>query len=215
MGLEDIKAIGFDLDLTLYVSTDEITKIIRTSIYEVASEQLNISCEQAEAEFERLYSTHDSSNKSLTKMGLDGKAVMAEALDKSSGQVASVLKHDPLLVDLLNDLSENYTLFLITNSPEQVAIAKLLALGIDTNRFEIRLYDESKYKREDGSAFTYVAKQLGVEYNQMAFVGDREKLDIIPANEKGLTSFIVNGKSEAADHELEDIYQLRKYFIPE
>ena len=44
----------------------------------------------------------------------------------------------------------------------------------------------------------------------MMFVGDREKVDIIPAAKLGMLTAIVNAKSELAHFELQAIHDLEK-----
>ena len=62
----------------------------------------------------------------------------------------------------------------------------------------------------NGSVFIYVADYHKLSFNNMMFVGDREKTDIIPAKKLGITTFIVNANSDSADYQLDEIYNLEK-----
>lgn len=209
----DIKSVGFDFDNTLYEPNPEINEKIREYVCRHASEALNKSYASIRKKFDELYLETESGSESLKLLGIsEGKVLMQEALEKAD--IASVLKKDDRLVRVLSKLNESYRLFLITGSSERISLKKLGVLGINPDLFHPKLYFDSPFLREDGgSAFKYVSELHGVSLEQMMFVGDREQIDIIPANELGLTTAIVNGKSKIATYELLDIYELEEILL--
>ena len=204
-----IKAVGFDLDNTLYKVNDRMDNLIRNYIITKASLILNRDVKE---EFNNYFKEFQSGRRSLLALGIkDAAELVQEALEKAD--ISLELKPDKELVSLLNDLSKVYTLYLITSSAETEALKKLKALNIDFNLFSIKLYNDCKYKREDTTVFPYVASLLELRVNELMFVGDREYVDILPANKLGVITAIVNAKSEHATYELERIYDLRRILL--
>jgi len=206
----DIDAVGFDLDNTLYTQTPEIEEKIQDYIYEKSAAILGKPKEEVKKAFQARYAVLQSASRSLTSIGIlsidAAKEIVQTSLEEAD--VASVLKKDDRLVEMLQKLSQNHKLFLITGSKEQLSYNKLHALGINEAIFNPRLYAGSEYKRHDGTAFHYVSSSLGIPFRKMMFVGDREKVDIIPATELGIRTAIVNAKSEKATYQLQSIYDL-------
>ena len=202
-----IESVGFDLDGTLYKPNDEVNEQIRRYACERASELLGRKYDEVRSEFNIYFLDTQSASQSLVKLGIEnGKEIMQEALEKAD--IASILGRDERLADLIVRLAENYKLFLITSSPERNALAKLNALGINSILFSPKLYGDSEYIRDDGSAFNYVSGEQSVLLSQMMFVGDRKQTDIIPAKRWGMRTAIVNARSKEADYQLDSIYDL-------
>jgi FMN phosphatase YigB (HAD superfamily) len=219
---ENIVALGFDLDNTLYKEVAEIQEVIQSYISNKAAESLGKNPAEFMLAYLEAYRRQQSSRKALTELGYgnDDKSasLVQEALEYAD--VASKLKKDDRLVAMLQLLAERYKLFLITSSPENLAIGKLQALGINPSLFRLRLYHGSNYTRYDGTAFLHAADVLGIEYDRskpvlgsIFFVGDREKADIIPAKKLGMKTAIVNAESAEADFQLKEIYDLKKILL--
>lgn len=212
--MNQIKAIGFDLDNTLYAQTQEIKEIIEGNISTKASELLGVSKDLALRDYLQYHSELQSGRRSLMHMGINeglANIIVEEAVVNSN--ILNYLERDQRLVDMLNNLKIKYELFLITTSTKDNSINKLNALGIVYDIFDPRLYRDSQYLRDDGSAFKYITGYLNLNLDELMFVGDREKIDIIPAKKLGVTTAIVNAKSEHADYQLEEIYDLEKILL--
>ncbi len=203
----EVKALGFDLDGTLYKQDDGVNRAIRDYACEKASEILGKDYTLLREEFEVLYNQQQSGRVAFGMLGIkDGKALMQEAIENVD--MSKVLKQDSRLVGVLNKLGESRNLFLVTSSSQKSALSKLGALGISPLAFDIALYGRSGFIREDGTAFEYASNKFGVPYREMMFVGDRESVDILPAKGLGIWTAMVNGFSEKADFNLKDIYQI-------
>jgi FMN phosphatase YigB (HAD superfamily) len=207
-----VRSVGFDLDGTLYKLTDQINERIRSYACQRASEELGRSYDDVRADFDAEFSRTQSGSKSLEAAGArDGKALVQEALEFAD--VASELRRDVMLAGMLERMSKSRKLYLITSSPEELAIAKMETLGISPEIFRPRLFRESPYLRDDGSAFRFVAESHGVKYGEMVFVGDRDGTDIIPARDLGMWTAIVNATSDVADFHLEEIYDIENIVL--
>ena len=211
-----IKAIGFDLDGTLYKANDEIFNHIQEYIARRAAKILGREYEEVKREFDINYAEFQSASKSLEKMNVAyPESIVQDALEKAD--VASILSKDKRLVALIDKLRLKRRVFMITSSPNRDAIKKIKALGLNHNVFHPFLCAEEsiqkKVSRRDHSAFRYISSMLNADFSEMMFVGDREGTDIIPAKELGITTAIVNAKSEHADYQLKSIYDLVKIFF--
>ncbi len=210
-----IKAVGFGLDGTLYKPSEQVNELIQEYACRKASEVLRIGLEEATRRFYASYSITQSGSQSLVSAGIKdlhtAMGIMQEALENA--EVTPYLIKDERLADMLNKLSERYKLFLVTNSPEELSLKKLDALGINKEIFYPRLCGNSPYIREDGTAFFHASYVLDVLMENMMFVGDRESVDILPAKKRDITAAIVNAKSDEADYNLDSIYDLEKILL--
>jgi len=205
-----ICAIGFDLDNTLYKVSEPINIQIRAQACKYAAELLKRDYAKTVADFTEQYALTQSASTSLQNIGIQSSALAKELVQRAleEANVAKYIEPNKKLADMLLRLKNNYHLFLITGSRHSIAQGKLDALQIPGNVFEMAIYAESKYRREDGSAFAYVHGKLAAPYKNTIFVGDRETVDILPAKKKGLKTIIVNNKSLHADFFLTDICEL-------
>lgn len=210
--IEQITSLGFDLDNTLYRQGPEMNEKIQEYACRKASTLLSQPYETVRSRFDQNFSETQSGSRSLEAIGItNGREIIQEALENAD--IASVLKEDVRLQRMLDKLASSYKLFLITGSSKQIALGKLEAMGLlDPLVFNPTFYAESPYRREDGTAFQYVARLHNVGFDRMMFVGDREKVDIIPAKDLGIKTAIVNAASDLADIQLREIYELEKIF---
>ena len=207
-----IRAVGFDLDNTLYEPNDNTNKQIREYLCQTVTGFLGRPHEEVHEEFYRIFGGLGSGSKTIVELtGIDrkdAKSWVQKGLEEAD--VASVLREDPELAVLLSRIHDNYKTYLITSSREEIAVKKFGALGINPVVFDIRLYADNSGNllRDDGSAFKYISETFGVPLEEMMFVGDREKTDILPANELGMTTAIVNAESDKANYQLAKIHDL-------
>lgn len=208
--MKEILAIGFDLDNTLYIQDAEVDAVIQRNISEQVAQELSLDPQKTAQAYLDFYRITQSASTSVQKLGVKSpvraKEIVQTALETAN--IAEKLKIDVQLVSMLERLSKNAKLFLITGSRENLAMGKLHALGLKKNIFSAAIYAESSLRRENGTAFEYIRDTLGVPYQNMVFIGDRESVDIVPANNLGIKTIMVNGTSKFATHNLSSIYQL-------
>jgi FMN phosphatase YigB (HAD superfamily) len=214
--MTNIRAVGFDLDLTLYRPNEKVTNSICNYIVQVASDFLSKSQKEIRKELkeecESFYVKNKSIRRTLMKIGMDeeqAKIFSQEAVENA--KIASYLQKDERLVGMLHRLHEAYELFLITSSSEDNALAKLHALGVNESFFSPRQYGRTNYTRESGSAFEFISSTLGIPSAEMMFVGDREEVDIVPASNMGFMTVLVNHENiqeSMATFKIKEIYEL-------
>ncbi|MFH1399803.1 MAG: HAD family hydrolase [Candidatus Woesearchaeota archaeon] len=173
----DVKAVGFDLDNTLYPTTPQMDEIVQQRMCELATAELGYQVGDVRTAFDSLYAQHKSASTALSKLGvMNGKALAQQAL--AEAPVHGLIKPDPTLVEMLDRIQFERKLFLITTSPRDVALLKLAAIGIDPDVFDLALYGEAAHLqqpllRDDGSAYRHVAQYFGLPLKDIGFVDDR------------------------------------------
>lgn len=208
---EKIAYIGFDLDNTLFKPNARINEYITTFACRRASEILGKPYDQVRVAYNDQYAILQSCRQSLRAMGIeDVNTIIQSSLEQE--EIVELLERDDVLNAMLHRLAVCYQLYLITTNSREVTERKLDKLGISKELFRPMIceLETPELTRYDGSAFRHVAHELNAEFAQMLFVGDREKTDIVPAKKLGITAAIVNGKSDHADYQLKDIYQLEE-----
>jgi FMN phosphatase YigB (HAD superfamily) len=204
-----IKAVGFDLDQTLYADLPEIKQAVRGEIYRLVAERTNVPLAQAQGRFEAAYAEHKSGGPALRSCGVaDPREAMRDCLDRAN--VAGLLKTDTKLVRMLQNLGNTYAMCIITDSRRENAHKKLAALGVSPVLFDFGVYwDTSTARKETGDAYREAERHFGYAASQFAFVGNSEGDDILPASKRGWRTVHVSDKpSSHATAGINTIYDL-------
>ena len=214
-----LKAVGFDLDQTLYQDSSDVHKVIRNEIYCLIANEQSISLAKAKEQFEDAYGLTGSGGKALARCGIsDPREALRDCLDRAD--VSSMLQPDERLVGLLGRLSMRYRIFMITDSRKENGEKKISALGINSELFNPRIYWDNDpahpgaVNKDDGTAFTYVQKILGMFSQELVYVGNSEKNDIIPPSQDGWrTIHLSKNPSTVATAHIKEIYELEKLLL--
>lgn len=210
---EDIRAVGFDLDGTLYRTNGEIDGRIRNQIakriFDRRSELGNVA--RAREYFERRYKELESGIKILREVGYENASrIMEECLVYAD--VLDLLEEDETLADVLSQIHDRYeAIYLLTSSPRELALAKLERLGIKPEVFHYSFYSDSEGigQKSDGSAFRHVFSQTSIKPFFHVYVGDRLNSDILPAKKSGMKTIAVWSSISDADVSIEHIHDIR------
>jgi FMN phosphatase YigB (HAD superfamily) len=197
LSIENIKAVGFDLDETLYPSNPDINKHIRNNLAKHIQGKLGMATlTEAREYFETQYKQLASSNKILLNIGFSSEeaTVIAEECT-GDPSIAHWLTVDPFTVQILKEIRARYKTFLITSSTETSAIAKLHALGIDPDLFQIQLYGNQYGHKTEGHPFQHVCVLSKIvnmlKPHEHVYIGNSRKADILPAKLAGMQTIAV------------------------
>lgn len=196
--LNNVKAVGFDLDGTLYPPTEKLSKWIQSEILNQLWEELGGKREEVEKRYHEKRSELGSSTKTMTYFGIDGVEVFNQIW--SDMELGQFLQRDPALVKQLGRLRERYQLFLISNGRGIEVEMKLEYLEIPREWFDplIACYDHETVKPEP-TAYLMALDKLGMMPEEVLFVGDRVATDIEGARAVGMRTMLVYGENEIAD----------------
>lgn len=207
----NVKAIGFDVDGTLYHAPDAMSMEVGKILIQKAAEALSRDPDDLAEEYIKRRDEYRSNTKTLNSFGLEGEKIFQEVWD-GIGIEKYVIK-DERLVKLIDVLKKKYKLFLISNGTGVQVERKLTYLGLNYHDFDPRIYcyDQGWVKPEP-APFLAAIESLDLEPKQIVYVGDREDIDIEGAKTVGMMTLFVGGESAKADDFSDDIYGLESIF---
>ncbi len=214
-----IKAIGFDLDQTLYPKSPEIDDAIQQYIFERIAEHKGCSREEGK----RLFQSHYpkiSGRETLKLLGLPNPAdVIQEALERAD--IAKFLKPDPAVIEFLEKIRSIFRhVALITGSHESNAKQKLAKLGIPLGVFDFFAFGDKSSKR-GGGAFKEWRDAVQeddplIKPSEFLYVGDRPMSDVEPVLALGMKAVLVNVKKKDDSVKVEQfasLLDLKSYLL--
>jgi putative hydrolase of the HAD superfamily len=209
--INNIKAIGWDLDGTLYPQNSVPFKVVQQMQYQAVMKANRWTRDQAESKFTKTYANLGSHTKTLTALGVDGNNFFTNLWDELP--LEEYIKHDREIINLFAQLPIKRH-FLVTNSNTSNQVEKKLKLiGLPSTIFEVIITtDKLGSVKPDPKPFTEALRIMALTPSQTLFVGDRVTTDIRGANNVGMKTCLVWGKSDEADISLENVYQISKIF---
>ncbi len=219
----DIKAIIWDLDGTLYDPSINLFSGARRTSLEKLAELERISFEDAKTLYEKTYLELGSNTRTFEKLGL-GRAFglpdrLAVIKITDEADRKSLLSKDDRLVEMFEDLG-GYQHVLLTNSGRVGAMKTLDAIGLSESFFsKVLTADDFSESKPSPITFLGALDFLGecfhdvLNVRDVLSVGDRDRVDIIPAKKLGLRTAKVwtEKKTGVADIELSKVYNLIDY----
>jgi putative hydrolase of the HAD superfamily len=195
-----IKVIFFDLDGTLYES-ETIRKKFADAAYTTLAALRNISVEEARTLIE---TRRDELQKkqgfpapyTLTLVSYGLPIEMWHKQNVAFFDPRDYLKKDPALKAVLQRLTTNYRLAILTNNNDTQSERILEALGVDGLFDKIFTYNTFKVLKPDPEFFRQAARALGVNPKECLVVGDRYHVDLNPAQQLGMRIYEVNGPAD-------------------
>jgi len=211
---EKIKALIFDMDLTLYTSP-EYGQVQIKNLITVAGNERGLSYEEANSEIEALRksyaASHNGKIQSLSSIFLSWGFTMEENINwrKTSYEPEKYLTKDEKLRETLLALS-HYKLGVITNNPVLIAERTLASLGIEDLFSALIGLDTLKIAKPHRLPFVRImelfndhnenAPEERIDIESAVSIGDRFEVDLEIPLEMGMGAILVDG--------VEDVYCL-------
>lgn len=218
MSLQNIQVIGFDLDNTLYPSTEEMQSRIRIKIYQKISEGLSIFPETAERLFEENYNGQfpwsQSGSRTIEEIAkrhdrqLDGKLIVQQSLEEAD--ILDFINENIELADMLEKLNSRFHLDLITGSSYDLTFEKLKKLKIKEKIFGYILAHGRYGSKTNGEVYSYWISERQTSPEKMLYVGDNKKQDIDSPKRLGIRTCIVRDEYNEADYFIKNILELER-----
>lgn len=202
-----IKAIGFDVDGTLYNTPDAMSVAVAKILIEKAAKELSRDPDDLAEEYIKRRDEFRSNTKTLNSFGLDGEKIFQDVWDGIA--IEKYVTPDEKLVAMIAQLKKQYQIFLISNGTGRQVERKLKYLGLDYKDFDPRIYCyDQGWVKPDPQPFLAAMESLQLQPDQIVYVGDREDIDVEGAQGVGMKAIFVGGKSEKADVSIEVVYDI-------
>lgn len=215
---KNIRAVGFDLDGTLYAQSsrmdDRIVELFTARVLAKMPELKTL--EAAQAFGEKKYRELESRKKTLEAIGYtDANEVMQEIFRQADS--SQFLERDERLIGTLRAIrkAKEY-LYLITTAPSAEGKTKLDKLGVSENIFDLIIYGDNELIAErpkDEVAFRHAVSTSGIPAEQHVYIGDREKADILAPQAVGMKAIAVGNRIPAADAYAASIYDIKEILL--
>jgi HAD superfamily hydrolase (TIGR01549 family) len=209
--MKNIKAIGFDVDGTLYHAPDAMSVEVGKILITKAAEALSRDPDELAEEYIKRRDEYHSNTQTLNSFGLEGDKIFQEVWDSIA--IEKYVAKDLKLVRMMAELKKKYRLFIITNGTSKQVERKITNLGIDYHDFDPRIYCyDQGWVKPDPQPFLAAIESLNLKPEEIVYVGDREDIDVEGAQAVGMKTIFVGGKSEKADASCESIYSIADLF---
>lgn len=207
LDVKQIKAIGFDVDGTLYRHSTESTIALSQLSIKKAADLLGRNDDEFAMEYLERREKYRGNTLTLNSFGLDGESIFQAVIDQFP--VENYVKEDKKLQAVIKSLKKKYKLFIITNGSRRHVVRKLEVLGLHSADFEpmICCYDHNWIKPEP-APFLAAMESLELKPEEIVYVGDRVDIDIEGAKTVGMKTILVGGTSEKADASCETVYDI-------
>lgn len=207
-----IKAIGWDVDQTLYQTPAAIDAWIPEQLILAVAEHLKESTEDVAPRYMAKLAELTSNTETLNSFGLDGQQVFQRLFDDLP--LEKYLGHDEKLMAMMNRLSKKYRLFIISNGTERQVRRKLSMLGLVPDDFAplICCYDHPGWNKPAPAPFLAALEELGLAPEEVAYVGDHPEKDAQAAIGVGMKGILVGSKKGTADVVLATVYDVEQLF---
>lgn len=202
-----VKAIGFDVDGTLYNTPDAMSVAVAKILIEKAATELSRDPDDLAEEYIKRRDEFRSNTKTLNSFGLDGEKIFQEVWDGIA--IEKYVSPDEKLVKMIAKLRKKYQIFLISNGTGRQVERKLKYLGFNYKDFDPRIYCyDQGWMKPDPQPFLAAIESLNLNPEEIVYVGDREDIDIEGAQAVGMKTIFVGGKSDLADVSCETVYDI-------
>jgi putative hydrolase of the HAD superfamily len=192
-----IKVILFDLDGTLYNSTEVRTKFAEAA-YHALAKLKKIPVDEAktliEDTREKLKEKHGFPvpyTLTLIRFGMPVEDWHRENIEYFDPR--DYLSADGELKKMLQGMKKRFKLAILTNNNEVQANRILQALNVQDLFDRVFTYNSFRTMKPNPKTFQEAARAMGVKPNECLVVGDRYSVDLIPAQDLGMKIYEVKG----------------------
>lgn len=204
---KSVKAVGFDVDGTLYHAPEAMSVEVGKILIQKAAEALSQDPDELAEEYLKRRDEYRSNTQTLNSFGLDGERIFQDVWDTIA--IEKYVIPDKKLVKMIETLKKKYKLFIITNGSGSQVERKITYLGLDYHDFDPRIYCyEQGWVKPEPAPFLAAIESLNLKPEEIVYVGDREDIDIEGAQAIGMKTIFVGGVSEKADVSCETVYDI-------
>ena len=224
-----IKTIIWDVDGTLYQNIPALKPHYDQFRQEYLQKHLpNLSKKERDKQYFDLRKKRQSSTISLATLGSETIDIVGKALDEYIPK-QKYLKKDLQLIQLFKDLQQyGVKNFVLRNGTKTNTLEILTWLGLAEINFPdcefgpfqkvVTAFDMLKIAKPDLRTYQYFLNQLGLKAQTTLSVGDRVKVDLMPASKLGIQTALVwqdlikPEEKRHVDHVFPTVYEVISLF---
>jgi len=204
--LRNVKHLLWDVDGTLYKSKPDLLNAIQHEIYTRVAAGLSIPYQEAKSRFLAVYARLGGATATAVELGLDRRLIQ-EAVD--SVDKTEYLRPDPKLRNMFEVALRTFSHIIVTNTSGRGTTHTLEVLGLRPQIFQgIVTADDVLRSKPDVEPYLKALEMTGSPAHQHVSIGDREKVDILPAKSLGMKTIFVWGTSNEADASVPTVYDV-------
>ena len=193
MNEEEIKAVIFDVDGTLYRS-QEYERHLYHVIVKVISQFTGLEIQQAAEKLRQQKHKHRTVSRSIESMGIDRYEFFNKLAEYAEPQL--YIPRNPEVVDVLRELRRRgYKVALHTNSGRKLAEKVLAAIGVEEDCYDVLVSSDDAEPKPSHDGYLLCVSKLGVKTHEALYVGDRPEVELKPAKEIGMKTALINSTS--------------------
>lgn len=210
----DVKVLIWDFDGTLYKPNPDLFRAVREAEYKTIMAHTGWDRDKATEEFNKNY-------KHVTPSATETVAVLTELTTTQAAlemenyfDRRDFLQRDQKLINMFARL-RHFHHYMLANGVKRRLAETLVTLGLDTGIFkEIVTSEIVGVNKPHDDGFCYIIEKTGLRPEEHLMIGDREKVDLVPAKKLGMKTCLVfsEEKSTIADLVLPDVYALSTIF---
>ena len=205
--MKNIKAIGFDVDGTLYHIPTEMNVELGKQVIAEAAAKLGRDSDDFAEEYLLARDKYRGNTLTLNSFGLDGEQIFQAIVDKFP--IDKYVETDKKMVKMIAELKQKYQIFIITNGSGRQVERKLKLIGLDHHDFDPRIYCyDQGWMKPEPQPFLAAIESLNLKPEEIVYVGDRVDIDIEGAKAVGMKTILVGGSSSIADASCETVYDV-------
>lgn len=196
----EMKALVFDLDGTLYVNNDLGMKISSVACRYLADmkgvthDEADALIRQTKENLSRSSGFDSTLSHAIMALGGDLRALHNRFAEEIRPQ--SFLSRDRRVVDLLQTLSENFELYLYTNNNRRLSTAIMDLIGVSGLFRRVFTIEDFWRPKPDRDSLETILNVIDRKPGECLFIGDRYDIDLrLPAT-MGCAVFLVNSVVE-------------------
>ena len=215
MRMTGIDVCIWDMDGTLYRTSERMSREVLESAYRVIGECTGWKRDKVIAEYQKLHDRVTPSSTEITAICCKMTTVQAALATDTYFNRKQFLRHDPALVTVFEKL-RGFRHFLLGNGTIAHISDALKALGITPSTFEEIVTSEIVgVNKPDESGFRYIMEKTGMSAARHLMIGDREAIDIAPAKNVGMKTCLVwrREPSMLADITIPTIYDITQILV--
>jgi putative hydrolase of the HAD superfamily len=206
-----VKAVFFDLDDTLYNTTQQVESARDNAVKAMISAGLETSVEEAKMALKKVVEDKGPNHQHhyddmLRALGLkaDPKVVAAGVVAYHDTKSAYMVPYSDTVKTLLELWNGGYLMGIVTDGVPVKQWEKLIRLGLKDFFHTVVITSDSKKQKPSPHSFRKAASSLKVQAGECMMVGDRLDRDILGGNRAGMTTVQLSSRKTSESPSSED-----------